>query len=512
MKYKNPIISGYNPDPSICRVGEDYYIVNSTFEYFPGVPIYHSRNLVNWELKGYCLTRENQLSLKGCKPSGGIYAPTLRYHDGLFFMVTTNVTGGGNFIVHTKAIGEEWSEPAWVDQGGIDPSLLFDDDGKVYFVSAHTDQNGIASILLCEINAFTGERLTKSVVISHGCGGRYPEGPHLYKWFEKYYLMLAEGGTEYGHMETMLRADNPYGPFEECPHNPILSHRDDMREEIYCTGHADITEDQNGNWWLVCLAVRPCQESPNRVLLHNLGRETFLAPVVWTEDGWPVAGDKGRISLEMEGNLPGSVPEPADHNFRDDFSGDGFSLHYNFLRNPHMENYIRNGRRKELLLQGTEITLNQADSPTWLGIRQKGFKTISTVKVSIPNIIQGMRAGLTAFYNDSYHYEIYLTRDSDTDKVCLAKHIHDIFMVTAGAEIPGTDTITLRMVSDKTYYRFSYSLDGRQFIELGTGLVAGLCTESTKTMTFTGTYIALFAENGQGIFKDFNVQVLDYLA
>ncbi|MGB8451524.1 MAG: glycoside hydrolase family 43 protein [Anaerocolumna sp.] len=510
MKYRNPIISGYNPDPSICRVGEDYYIVNSTFEYFPGVPIYHSRNLVNWELKGYCLTEKKQLMLKGCRPSGGIFAPTLRFHNGTFFMVTTNVSGKGNFIVHTGDIKKGWSEPVWVDQGGIDPSLLFDDDGKVYFVSSCSDKNGKTSIFLCEINPFTGELLTESIVISQGCGGRYPEGPHLYKWFGKYYLMLAEGGTEYGHMETMLRADNPYGPYEECPYNPILTHRDDMRENIYCTGHADMMEDHNGNWWLVCLAIRPCQENPNRVLLHNLGRETFLAPIVWTQDGWPVVGEHGLISVEMDGPLPGDLPEPVNLDFQDDFSGDKFSLHYNFLRNPHMENYVLNGLKKELLLKGTEITLNQVDSPTWLGIRQKGFKTVSTINVSITKMTQGMRAGLTAFYNNSYHYEIYLTGKSDTYKICLAKHIHDIFAVTASVEIPRAYNIILRMVSDKTYYRFSYSLDGEHFIELGTGLVVGLCTESTKTMTFTGTYIGLFAENGQSIFKDFDVKVQDY--
>ena len=319
MKYRNPIISGYNPDPSICRVGDDYYIVNSSFEYFPGVPVYHSKNLVNWELIGNCLDRKSQLLLEKCKPSGGIYAPTLRYHDGTFFMTTTNVSHKGNFIVHTKDIKKGWSEPVWIDQGGIDPSLLFDDDGTVYFLSTATDEQGEAGIFMCEINPFTGEKLTESVVISRGCGGRYAEGPHLYKWFGKYYLMLAEGGTEYGHMETMLRSDFPYGPYEACPHNPILTHRDDMREEIYCTGHADMMEDHNGNWWMVCLAIRPCEEKSNRVLLHNLGRETFLAPVVWDEEGWPVVGDKGLISLEMDGPLPGPEPGKENRDFSDDF-------------------------------------------------------------------------------------------------------------------------------------------------------------------------------------------------
>ena len=409
MKYRNPIISGYNPDPSICRVGDDYYIVNSSFEYFPGVPVYHSKNLVNWELIGNCLDRKSQLLLEKCKPSGGIYAPTLRYHDGTFFMTTTNVSHKGNFIVHTKDIKKGWSEPVWIDQGGIDPSLLFDDDGTVYFLSTATDEQGEAGIFMCEINPFTGEKLAESVVISRGCGGRYAEGPHLYKWFGKYYLMLAEGGTEYGHMETMLRSDSPYGPYEACPHNPILTHRDDMREEIYCTGHADMMEDHNGNWWMVCLAIRPCEEKSNRVLLHNLGRETFLAPVVWDEEGWPVVGDRGLISLEMDGSLPGPEPWKVNRDFSDDFSDETFSTSYNFLRNPNMEHYKRDTGNAALVLQGTEITLNDMDSPTWLGIRQKGFETVSSVEVCLLEAKNNVRAGLTAFYTESYHYEIYLS-------------------------------------------------------------------------------------------------------
>ena len=510
MKYRNPIISGYNPDPSICRVGEDYYIVNSSFEFYPGVPVYHSRNLVNWELEGYCLTEESQLDLHGCRPSGGIYAPTIRYHQGIFFMTTTNTSGKGNFIVHTTDMKKGWSEPAWVDQGGIDPSLLFDDDGTVYFASPSMDSEGKTGIFLCQVNPFTGERLTESVVISRGCGGRYAEGPHLYKWFGKYYLMLAEGGTEYGHMETILRSDSPYGPFEACPHNPILTHRDDMREEIYCTGHADMIEDHNGNWWLVCLAIRPCQEKKDRVLLHNLGRETFLTPVVWTEDGWPIVGENGLISPEMEGPLPGESPAPVNRDFADDFSQDRFSLHYNFLRNPSMENYVRDTAKRKLILRGTSTTINEMASPTWIGVRQKGFETVSVADVSLLDAVQGMRAGLTAYYNDSYHYEIYLSREMDRWKVCLAKHIHDIFTVTASAEIPAAENVKLRIVSYKTYYRFSYSLDGETFVELGSGLTVGLCTESTRNMTFTGTYIGMFAENGCAAFENFHVKVLDY--
>lgn len=509
--YRNPVISGYNPDPSICRVGDDYYIVNSSFEYFPGVPVYHSKNLVNWELMGHCLTTDKQLPLEKCRASAGIYAPTLRYHDGWFFMTTTNVSGGGNFIIHSKKPDQGWSDPVWIDQGGIDPSLLFDDDGTVYYTTSGRDENGRACIMICELDPFTGEKFTDTKVLSYGCGGRYPEGPHLYKKDGKYYLMLAEGGTEYGHMETMQRADTPYGPYEECPYNPILSHREDMREEIYCTGHADLLEDANGNWWMVCLAVRPCGGEQNRVLLHNLGRETFLAPVVWTQDGWPIAGEHGLIDLEMQGTLPGE-PSLVCRDFCDDFSKEEFSPHYNFVRNPIRENYVRLTEEKKLLLKGSKITLNEQDTPTWIGVRQKGFDTIASMKLCPKEDVQGMRAGLSAYYNSDYHYEIYLTRELDRWKVCLAKHVHDIFAVTAQmeTELSADGGIWFRVETDREYYTFLFSTDGEHYTELGTGLTVGLCTESTRTMTFTGTYLAMFAEQADVEVTKFDVKVLDY--
>lgn len=510
QSYHNPIISGYHPDPSICRVGDDYYIVNSSFEYFPGVPVYHSRNLVNWELTGHCLTTPRQLPLEKCRVSGGIFAPTLRYHDGWFFMTTTNVTGGGNFIVSSREADQGWSDPVWIDQGGIDPSLLFDDDGKVYYTTAAADEEGRSCILICELDPFTGEKFTESRILSYGCGGRNPEGPHLYKIHGKYYLMLAEGGTEYGHMETIQRSDSPWGPYEPCPHNPILSHREDCRGEIYCTGHGDLLEDANGNWWMVCLAIRPCGGKNNRVMMHNLGRETFLAPVVWDEDGWPVVGDHGRIALEMEGPLPGRA-EPVCRDFREEFSGATFSVHYNFLRNPRMENYVCLPEKKKLVLKGTEITLNEQDTPTWLGVRQKDFDTVTTIKLRPAGRVQGMRVGLTAYYNNDYHYEIYLTRELDQWKICLAKHVHDIFAVTeqTEAELPEDGTLWLRIATNRETYTFLFSTDGETYRKLGTGLAVGLCTEGTRTMTFTGTYLAMFAELAAMEVSLFEVKVLD---
>lgn len=507
MKYQNPIISGYNPDPTICRVGNDFYIMNSTFEFFPGVPIYHSTNLVNWELVNFALKTDRQLELKGCPASGGIYAPTLRYHDGLFFMTTTNVSTKGNFIVHTDDIYGDWSEPVWVAQGGIDPTLLFDDDGKVYFCST-SFENGKEGISMCEVNPFTGEMLTESKMICTGSGGRFAEGPHMYKINGWYYLMLAEGGTEYGHMETMFRSKSPWGPFEGCPHNPILTHRDTMKEDIKCTGHADIVEDQNGNWWLVSLGIRPLVTQTNRVLLHNLGRETFLAPLHWDEDGWPHVGNQGTYDVIMDGPLPGEPPLPVDRSFQTDFDEDTLSLHLTYIRNPYRENYQLKAEESKLVLYGTEKTLScDNDSPTFIGVRQKEFDICATAKMKIDPQNEKEFGGITAYYNDSYHYDLFLTKKEDGYYVCLGKRVHDIEVVTNQQKIDCQGEVELRIEADKSYYYFSYRCGEGDFIPLGKGMTAGLCTECTHTMTFTGVFIGLYAVNTAAEFDRFEVLV-----
>lgn len=488
MKYQNPIIKGFNPDPSICRVGEDFYLVTSTFEFFPGVPIYHSKNLVNWELIGHCLTRDTQLPLGGAVVSKGIYAPTIRYHDGTFFMTTTNVSIGGHFIVHTKDVRGEWSEPAYVDQGGIDPSLFWDDDEKCYFVSNGLDENGKIGIYLCEVNPFTGEKYTETVLISNGCGGRYPEAPHIYKENGYYYLMLAEGGTEYGHMETMQRAKSILGPYEPCPHNPILSHRD-TPGPIQATGHADIIEDQNGNWWLVCLAIRPLGD----MHLHNLGRETFLAPVKW-ENGWPVVGNNGTIDFEMDGTLPAPYEAPSTLDFEDNFETGKLDLRWSFVRNPIRQNYrLENGRLT--LIGGKDGLSTECGNPTAILVRQGEFDMEMTACLE-GEIKDGARAGITAFYNSFYHYDIFVTETEGTHKICLRKQIGDVDVITEMREIEYNGALCLKIKSDSERYTFLYEKDG-EFLELGYGKTACLTTEATSPMTFTGTFFGAFSENGE---------------
>ncbi len=250
MKYTNPVIRGFYPDPSICKADGYFYLVCSSFQYFPAIPLFKSKDLVNWKQIGHCITRKSQLDLNNANASGGIFAPTIRYNKGRFYVVVTDTDGEGNFYLYTDDINGEWSEPVKVERGGIDPSLLFDGD-KTFFMSNGEDSFGESGISLCEIDIDTGKLLTPAKCICKGTGGRFIEAPHLYHIGEWYYLLAAEGGTEYGHTECMFRSKDPYGPYESCPHNPILSNRNLGGYMIQGAGHADITEDDNGQWWII---------------------------------------------------------------------------------------------------------------------------------------------------------------------------------------------------------------------------------------------------------------------
>ena len=303
MKIHNPIIRGFYPDPSICEAEGKYYIACSSFQYLPGVPVFESEDLVNWKQVANALTRTTQVELHKVPSSGGVFAPTLRYHEGIFYMVTNNNTFGKNFYIYTDDIKGEWSEPIFVDQEGIDPSLLFD-NGKVYFTSNGNDAEGKGCILQCEIDIKTGEKLTESIPVWGGSGGRYLESPHLYHIGDWYYMMAAEGGTEYGHMITYARSREPFGPFDGYQGNPVLTNRNlgGNQSLIQGIGHGDLIRDKKGNYYIVCLGFR---QSGEWQPYHHLGREVFLAPVNWQEDGWFTAGEQGIVTEWMDVDLNG---------------------------------------------------------------------------------------------------------------------------------------------------------------------------------------------------------------
>ena len=279
MTVQRPVLPGFHPDPSICRVGDTYYLVTTSFEYAPGVPIFRSTDLRSWEQIGHVLDRPSQLDVSKAGPSGGIFAPTLRHHDGRFWMITTNWSDdGGQLLVHAEDPAGPWSEPVRIPSAmGIDPDLAWDDDGTCLMSYAGFGPDGGEGIVQSAIDPLTGEVLTERRWLWSGTGGKFPEGPHLYRIGEWWYLLIAEGGTERGHAVTIARSRSPQGPFESNPANPLLTHRG-TDEPVQNTGHADLVERPDGGWAIVYHGVRARGSSPE---WHVLGRETFADEVVW---------------------------------------------------------------------------------------------------------------------------------------------------------------------------------------------------------------------------------------
>ncbi len=297
---QTPVIAGFHPDPSICRRGDDYYLATSSFEYFPGVPLFHSRDLVTWEQIGNVLDRPGQLPPGADDASRGIYAPTLRFHDGRFWLITTNVSqGAGHLLVTATDPAGPWSDPVHLDgTAGIDPDIAWDETGQCYVTWHSDDPSGIVQ---ARADPETGTLLEPPRALWSGTGLAWPEGPHLYHRDGWWYLLIAEGGTGRGHSVSIARSRDITGPFQGAPGNPVLSHRS-TTHPVQNTGHADLVERPDGSWAAVYLGVRPRGTTPQ---FHVNGRETFLAAVDW-HDGWPVFHES-RIAVPA-----------TDHSFADD--------------------------------------------------------------------------------------------------------------------------------------------------------------------------------------------------
>ncbi len=507
LSFTNPILPGFYPDPSICRAGDDYFLVNSSFEYFPGVPVFHSRDLWHWRQVGHCLTRPSQLPLKGVRASGGIFAPTIRHHDGTFYMITTNVSAGGNFIVSTRDPFGEWSEPIWVTQGGIDPSLCFD-DGRVYLTSTGQGPDPdnparlVAGIVQSEIDPATGKLLTEPRLIWTGTGGSYPEGPHLYHIGDLYYLMIAEGGTEFGHTETLARSRSPWGPWEPWPHNPILTHRS-TNEPIQGTGHADLVEAADGSWWLVCLGFRPVGVTRT----HHLGRETFLAPVVWDSDGWPRVGDGGRVKLEME--APRLTPvewEAAPE--RDDFDRPALGLAWNFMGNPSASDWSLTERPGWLSLHGNARSLDDGAGVAFIGRRQQHFNGEVKALLDFMPDSAGQEAGLTVWMSPRHYAALFVSFADGQRFVSVRRRIGSLSAKVARRPLPA-GPITLFARAYRTVTQIGIQSDDQGVIILDTFENCFLSSEVAGG--FTGIYFALYASgNGSNNVPAAHVDWFDY--
>lgn len=382
--YENPVIAGFHPDPSVCRVGEDYYLVCSSFEYVPGVPLFHSRDLVHWRQIGNVLDRPGQLELPDdAVASGGIYAPTIRYHDGRFHMITTNVSGNGTFLVTGDRPEGPWSDPVWIDLPGIDPDLAWDEDGSCWCA--------VSGVRVARIDTATGKVLEGPLPVWSGTGLQHPEAPHLYRIGDWWYLMLAEGGTAHGHGVSVARARSPRGPYEPAPANPVLSHRStDL--PIQCTGHADLVEAPDGTWWMLLLGTRPRGFFPS---FHVLGRETFLTPVEWA-DGWPRVGPVRERHPAPAAWHPVELPPE-----RDDFDAERLAPYWISPRSRPEGSWSLGERPGRLTLHATGDSLDRPGH-TFVGRRQQHPDCRIEARLE-PGT---SRAGLSVRLDEAHHYDL----------------------------------------------------------------------------------------------------------
>ncbi len=487
MIINNPVVRGFYPDPSVCKANGKYYLVCSSMQYFPGVPLFESDDLINWKQIGHCLTRDTQVNLHDINSSGGVFAPTIRYNDGRFYMVTTNDTYHKNFFVYTDDIYSEWSEPVFVDQGGIDPSLYFE-DGKTYFISNGTDESdGRGCIFQCEINPVTGEQLTPSKPLWKGNGGRYLESPHMYKFGRYYYIMAAEGGTEYGHMITYARSENIYGPFVNYEKNPVLTNRDFGGHEniLQGIGHGDLIQDDFGNTFIMCLGFRMMHQW---MPYHQLGREVCIVPVKWDDNGWFTAGENGRVPISMDMDIHSDKAEVENHYSISMPFDSADRLRLTYLRDPDLNNY--KVEDDSISLKPSQVSLNEAKSPTFIGVRQSEFDTELTVDVKCKK----GEAGITFYMDEKEHYDIAWIKVTDNDGNVIRNDVITRLVigdaVAVLSRIPAGDNVKLKVVTEHINYNFYAIIDGK---ETFMGKADAKYLTSEVASGFTGVFMGMYA-------------------
>ena len=516
---KNPILRGFNPDPSIVRVGDDYYIATSTFEWFPGVQIHHSRDLVNWELIARPLTRRSQLDLWGIHDSGGVWAPCLSYDNGTFYLIySIHRSQDGiyqdvhNYLVTTGDITGDWSDPIYLNSDGFDPSMFHDDDGRKWLVNMLWDPRRgrpwFAGIRLTEYLPDEKRLADEGKLIFAGTELGCTEGPHIIKHNGMYYLICAEGGTSYEHAVTIARSENIDGPYEVDPENPVLTSRDDVTLPLQKAGHCDVVETQTGEWYMVHLVGRPCP-STNRCIL---GRETAIEKVYWTDDGW-LRLENGTHKPELCVKAP-DLPECKFKNKpeRDDFDSERLNINFQSLRIPLTEKEISLSERPGWLrIKGCEW-LSSTFRQSMVARRQQAFRCSAETYMEFePECFKHM-AGLVCYYDTrNYHY-LYVTCDDDGNKVLdILTFINNRgrYPLSEAIKLPKDNGIGLRADIDYNRLVFSYSVDGKWY-RINTVLDQSTLSDeacwSGVFGCFTGAFIGLCCQDviGTGTYADFD--------
>ena len=448
--FTNPILSGFYPDPSICRAGNDYYIVVSSFAYYPGLPIFHSTDLVNWKQIGAALNRPEQLNLDGAGVSRGLFAPSITFHKGTFYIICTLIDKGGTFIITTTDPQKNnWSNPTWLPEiNGIDPSIFFDDNDKSYIVyNSEPPENkalhdGHRTIRINEFDVANLKVTSSNKIIVNGGTNMakkpvWIEAPHLLKKDGWYYLICAEGGTGYNHSEVVFRTKTIEGPFIPYENNPILTQRQldrSRKNPITTAGHADFVQTPEGKWWAVFLACRPYEAG-----FFNTGRETFMAPVEWKNE-WPIINPNFE---EIQYSYPINAKQNSkaerfrgNYFFRDDFTGNTLNNRYNFLRTVREKWYnLTDGK---LILNLQPETCSDNKNPSFIGFRQPHLKGYAATSLNFSPVSENEKAGLLVFQSEQNYY--FLCKS-----VVEGKQVVQLFK---GKGTKGTDKIPELLLSE----------------------------------------------------------------
>ena len=507
-EFYTPILQGCYPDPSITRKGDDYYLVNSSFAFYPGVPIFHSIDLINWRQIGHVLDRESQLNLTNLEMREGIYAPDIMYnpHNDTFYMITTHVGGGwGNMVVKTQDPTKGWSDPIMLDFGGIDPALFFDTDGKAYVV--HNDApeeaqyDGHRVIKIWEYDTTTDQVIAGSdqVIVDGGVDiTQQPiwiEGPHIYKKDGKYYLMCAEGGTGDWHSEVVFVSDSPKGPYAPAQNNPILSQRYLSKERsnpVEWTGHADLTITPQGAHYGVFLGVRPNNDG-----LVNTGRETFMLPVEWNGE-FPVFVN-GLIPLSPKLKLPYGVNNQTGENgyfpngnftYIDTFDAPQLDHRWIAVRGP--REAFAHSTAQGLQITPAPIAVTERKPISALFHRQQHKTYTATTTLNYFPTTEQEMAGLICYQNEAYNYTFGVTKEGNIDYLVLQRTENGTTTQIAKTPIALNGPIQLQVEANHNQYRFNYAFDDEPFANLG-GTVSGDILSTNVAGGFTGSLVGMFA-------------------
>lgn len=521
----NPILRGFNPDPSIVRVGDDYYIATSTFEWFPGVQIHHSRDLRHWRLLTHPLTRKSQLDMLGNPSSGGIWAPCLSYSNGTYYLIFTDVKSHigpfkdtHNYLVTATDIMGPWSEPIYLNSSGFDPSLFHDEDGRKWLLNMVWDhrkgRNHFGGILMQEYDEQQQKLVGPIHNIFRGTSLGLTEGPHLYRRGEYYYLLTAEGGTRWDHAVTMARSKSLFGPYEVDPANPIVTSRYNSDLPLQRAGHADLVETSSGEWYMVHLCGRPLSSTVRKC---NLGRETAIQKVEWTEDGWlRLVGGGHEPQLKVE--APVAIPvctfeESASGTGVEHFDREALGIHFNTLREPTDETWLSLKERPGYVrLRGRE-SFSSYHGQSLVARRQQSFQAEAETVVEFdPDNYQQM-AGLVYYYNARNWYYLRISRDEEIGKsltILTSNQGQYDEPLEQEVTVQGWERVYLKLTLNYEQAQFHYSQDGKAWTKIGPILDASTMSDEhaeakigplLMDQGFTGAYIGLCAHDLSGTKK-----------